>query len=742
MTYKVFYLTLLLKVIVIASAGAQTVSGVVRVQRPNGTIEAMSHASVYWLEERVAMETDHEGMFSFDRRRNDTISLVATFVGHTKDTVVLTQENSFAIFLLREGDELQAARIITRQQGNYISRIAPVKTEVITNAGLCKMACCNLAESFENSASVTVGYADAITGARQIRLLGLSGIYTQMLDENRPIMRGLSAPFGLSYIPGQWLESIQIAKGPSSVINGLEAITGQINLEHRKPTTEEPLFINLFLSSSLRTEANIASSLQLNNKWSTVLLGHFSTDPSHHDGNHDGFRDEPETMQFNFVNRWLYLADNGMQIRFGLKALNDDRLAGQTSFKRGSERDMSSWGSHIKNKGFNAFFKVGVPLSSDNSKNIAAVIDYSYHDMDSFFGYKDYDATQNSIFGNLIFQNELNERHKYSLGLNAHIDKYDEYLRDYFMGNFYDLFPGRREGAAGGYAEYTYNNDDKISVVTGFRLDYNNIHGWLPAPRINLKYAFDPNLIFRALAGRGFRSTNIIPDNLGVLSTGRKIETGENLDIEDAWTYGVNLTGYIPLGVDDASLSFDYFRTDFNKQVIVDQEYDLSKISVYNLDGRAFTNTYQVDFTLEPFERFTVLTTFRYTDAKVTLKGQGLVEKPLTSRYKGVLNVQYATRMNIWTFDFTAQLNGPSRLPEFYSDLGHSPVYTMLFAQVTRKLKSVDLYVGAENLTNYRQEYAIMNAYNPYSTGFNSTVIWGPLMGFKMYAGLRYTLWK
>ncbi|MDD2583985.1 MAG: TonB-dependent receptor plug domain-containing protein [Bacteroidales bacterium] len=735
------FLLITLAILMANTIYSQKVTGVVKVQKPNGSVEPISYASIYWLEEQEVFESNEKGLFSFDRRERDEVSLVATFVGHTQDTVVLSKDNNVAEFIIKEGAELEAARIITRQQGNYISKLSSVKTEVISAAGLCKMACCSLAESFENSASVTVGYSDAITGAKQIRLLGLSGIYTQMLDENRPIMRGIASPFGLSYIPGQWLESIQIAKGPSSVINGLEAISGQINMEHRKPTTEQPLFVNLFLSSSLRKEANVASSIQLNNKWSTVVLGHFSNAPGDHDGNDDGFRDDPRTTQYNLSNRWLYMAENGAQLRFGFKALKDDRLAGQIDFNEDAQRDTQSWGSNIKNSGFNGYVKFGIPLTPSNSKNIAAVLDYAYHELDSYFGLKEYKANQNSLFANLIYQNELNENHKYSLGFNARADQIEEHLKDYFRAEFYDFYPDRNEGAIGGYGEYTYTNGEKVSVVAGFRLDYNNIYGWLPAPRINLKYAFDPRLIFRALGGRGFRSAYIIPDNMGILSTGRRIESWGELDIEDAWTYGANLTAYLPFGYEDASLSFDYFRSDFNKQVIVDQEYDLSKISVYNLDGRSFTNTYQIDFNLEPIERLTLLATFRYTDAKTTLKGQGLVEKPLTSRYKGVFNIQYATRMNIWTFDFTAQLNGPSRIPDFAGG-GNSPVYTMLFAQVTKKFRDLELYVGAENLTNYKQENPIIDAQNAYSENFNASIIWGPLMGTKVYAGLRYTLWK
>ena len=381
--------------------------------------------------------------------------------------------------------------------------------------------------------------------------------------------------------------------------------------------------------------------------------------------------------------------------------------------------------------------------------NIATVVDYSWHRLNSFFGLNKFNAIQNSVFVNVILQNQINKNHKYIFGISGQMDNLDETLteREFTStaGKLNDvsvLYPGREERSVGVYGEYTYTKDDKISVVTGLRLDRNNIYGWLFAPRVNVKYAFFDELIFRGSAGRGFRSPNQISDNLGILSTGRNIILENNPDIEDAWTYGVNLTGYLPFGFDKkSSLSFDYFRTDFNSQLIVDQERSISAVWFYNLNGRSYTNTYQADFSIAPVERFTILATFRYNDTKATLEGQGLVERPLVSRYKGVLNFQYATKMNKWTFDFTAQLNGPSKLPSFIGG-GNSPVYPMFYAQVTKKFKDLDVYIGGENLSNYRQKHPILNANDPYSQGFNSTLIWGPLMGVKVYAGLRFTIWK
>lgn len=746
-------ITIIILGFVFVNASAQILKGSIFYKKQNGSTEPLPFAQIYYLEKSKLLEADADGHFELNITERST--LVATYVGYTRDTVIAMPGTTTANFYLSGENEVAESVITARQPGNTLSKLSSVRTEVITAAGLCKMACCNLAESFENSASVTVGYSDAITGARQIKLLGLSGTYTQMLDENRPVMRGLASPFGLSYIPGQWLESIQIAKGPSSVINGLEAITGQINMEHRKPTAENPLFVNLFASNDTKLEANVASSLQINEKWSTVILGHVSSELKSFDHNGDGFRDEPKTMQFNLANRWLYYAPNGTQVRFGFRALSDDRLGGQMEYTNRTDRFNSGlWGSSIQNKGLNGYLKVGVPLNAENSQNVALVADYTYHQFDSYFGMKDYNGKQNSIFINLLYQNDINESHKIEFGLTGQHDKFAEFMGEHYPAlsivasaedykySFDDK--GRIENSLGGFGEYTYRVGEKLTLVAGARLDYNDLQGWLFAPRVNLKYAMlDNKIILRGSGGRGFRTANIFVDNLGMFSTGRTIKIDDNLNLgEDAWTYGGNLTIYMPFGYEDNTyLSFDYFRNDFVSQIIVDQERDSKYVWLYNLDGKSYTNTYQVDFSVDPFERFNIVATFRYTDAKVTLAGQGLVERPLTSRYKAVLNMQYSTNMSKWVFDFTAQLNGPMRLPNFM-DMDYSPVYPMLFAQVTRKFKGIDIYLGGENLTNYRQKDAIISAEHPFSSQFNASAIWGPLMGIKVYAGMRLTLWK
>lgn len=646
-------------------------------------------------------------------------------------------------------DTLDQAVFVARGNANFLSKHKDLRTEVITAAGLCKMACCNLAESFENSASVTVGYSDAVTGARQIRLLGQNGIYTQMLDENRPVMRGLAAPFGLNYVPGQWLESIQIAKGVTSVVNGVESMTGQINLEHRKPTDEIPLFVQASVMNDTKTDFNVASSLQLDKegKWSTVFLGHFDGNFKEMDHNDDGFMDDPRQRQFSFSNRWLYQGFDGSQVRFGVRGIADNREGGQMS---------GDWTTDIRNSNLGAYLKAGIPLNEENTSNIALVADYTWYRMDGDFTTRRYDARQHSAFLNLLYQNHNVEQHHFTLGLSETLDFFREkYLWGAFKG---DALINTTLNNLGAFGEYTFHSADEttFSAIVGLRADWFKDNGVRFSPRLTLKWAPSDSWVFRANGGRGLRYSNPISDNIGVLSTGKQLlgPYTEHI-LEDSWTFGGNATWYIG-GSSTTYLSFDYFRTQFREQMLVENGPDSRASSIVFSpltalkDGYSYTDNFQVDFSTEPLEGLTLTLTGRFTNARQKYVGT-LAEddiKPMTSRYKGVLNAQYATHLNKWIFDFTASINGPCKVWEFmkgykgmYSD-GWTPVYPLLYAQVTRRFKGFDLYLGGENLTNYRQQDPILYADQPFSTGFDASCVWGPLMGIRVYGGVRITLWK
>ena len=655
-------------------------------------------------------------------------------------------------------DTLDASVFTARGNGNFLSKGKDIRTEVITAAGLCKMACCNLAESFENSASVTVGYSDAVTGARQIRLLGQSGIYVQMLDENRPVMRGLSAPWGLNYVPSQWLESIQVAKGVTSVINGVESMTGQINLEHRKPTDEIPLYVQASVMSDTKTDLNIASSLQLDDmgKWSTVILAHADGNFKEMDHNHDSFVDDPRGGMAALSNRWLYYDPSGLQVRFGVRAIHDGKNGGQ---QMGG--GLPLWKANIYNNSLDGYVKVGVPLNEDNSCNMAVVADFNYVDLNSNFGSNPYVADQRSFFVNLLYQDQHLENHHFTLGLSETGDIYREYINrsvKYALGSLYAALPPieKRNNSylndLGAFAEYTFHAEDKFSAIVSLRGDLYNGAGFHFSPRLTLKWAPVDQLVLRANGGRGLRYSTPLIDNIGVLST-TKLLNGDFMEhpLEDAWTFGGNVTWYLPFDSSQKTyLSLDYFGTRFMEQMVVD--YTATDIYFYTLNslqgGRSRTDNLQIDFGAEPFRGFTVTLTGRYTDARQPLVYQSSDLKPMTDKYKAVLNLQYATNLNKWIFDFTASLSGPCRVWDFMRGLdpmyanGWTKPYPLLYAQVTKRFKGFDIYVGGENLTNFTQPDPIIGADKPFDLGFDASCIWGPLMGARVYAGIRMTIWK
>ena len=771
--------------ILVLSVSALAVCGTLSAQDLRGVVrdadnQPLVGASVYWEGTTIGASTDAEGAFLLHRVKGYD-NLVASYLGFVNDTLHVANGAERIEFALRaDGVELEDVVVEGNLSGNFVKRDGIVKNEMISFAGLCKMACCNLAESFENSASVTVGYSDAISGARQIKMLGLAGTYTQILDENRPIMRGLSAPYGLSYTPGMWLNSIQVSKGVASVTAGHEAITGQINLEHRKPTDDERLFVNLYLDDELRPEANISTAFPVskNKKLSSVILLHGSmdTDVRKMDHNDDGFRDLPLADQFNIANKWLYAADNGTQIRWGWKFVQENRLGGMLDYKNSMRDQMREkwdqpgtlYGSKIRNRGANGYFKIGMPVGpsvydpdekDEMRSNLAFVADFDHFNENAYFGLNDYKGNENALAMNLMYNHYFTYRSSLIVGAQAQLQYYRESLAnntpwiEAAKSRFYAF--DRSEQEVGAYAEYTYAVKDKFSIVAGVRGDYNAFYDkFFVTPRGHIRWNITPSTTLRGSAGLGYRSTNVITDNIGILATGRAIvfkdsDFSKFNRLEKALTVGGSLTQTFGLvSADDATLSFDYFRTQFYNSVIADQEYNADQILLYNSDKRSYTDTYQIDFSWTPVERLDIFATFRYTNSEMTIdRPDGTtarVERPLVSKYKTLLNIQYATKFRRWVFDATAQLNGPARIPTQTGNLAddkYSPRYPMFFAQVSRKIGKFDIYVGCENIADYRQHDPILNADNPFSTGFNSMNVWGPLMGRKFYAGLRFNLY-
>ena len=572
-------------------------------------------ATLYWKNTTAGATTTADGSYSI-KRVSGFETLVVDYLGYDIiEMEVSKQVESLDIQMSASAVDIDEVVVEGQQRGNYAKSSGITRDEQISFAGLCKMACCSLAESFENSASVTVGYSDAISGARQIKMLGLAGTYTQILDENRPIMQGAGATYGLSYTPGMWLNSIQVSKGVASVTAGHEAITGQINLEHRKPTDDERFFLNVYFDSELRPEINMSSAIPLtkDKSLSTVIMAHGSLDTAHHDMNKDGFADMPKANQINVANKWLWQNAGGVQLRWGWKVVNENRLGGEMGYKKDLYDQMmenplqTPYGSQIHNRNINAYVKLGIPVGYERTftgdaedavqNNVAMIFDYDNYLTDSYFGVNKVDVVEDAFRFNATYAHYFTQRSSLNAGLSGYVRLMDNNYLQQSVDAEGAITPmwavkGKSMLAEPGiFAEYTYNIEDKFSLVVGVRGDYSMVDGdyyykakpqMLLTPRSHIKWNITKRTTLRASAGMGYRRQNLVTDNVWMMTTSRNIEYG-NLtnDMEIAATFGGSLSQTFPLAGDDqATISFDYFRTQFFNSMVFDQETNNNSILI------------------------------------------------------------------------------------------------------------------------------------------------------------------
>jgi len=691
-------------------------------------------ANVIWSGTTTGTTTNAAGYFSLKRVKGVS-KLVISFIGYKTDTITVPENEDYISHSLVQGTTLAEVVVTERAAGTFINRAEPILTVNITAAELCKAACCNLSESFVTNASVDVNYADAATGAKQIQLLGLAGIYTQILSENIPSVYGLNSAYGLSYIPGPWMESIQISKGTSSVRNGYESLAGQINVEYKKPRTSEKFYLNGFMSDAGRKEVNASSSLILNNYLSTLLMVHGEVQGNAPDHNHDGFKDEPDIRQYNLFNRWDYMTDR-FTLRVGFKALGEERIAGQFSYQPDNPDTWTNgFGIDINTRRYEGFSKIGGVFKEDQSMSVGWIQNVSYHDQQSWFGQRMYNGTQEAYYSNLLFQWNPNlGKNTIDIGASYKYDNYDEHLDNAILG--------RKESVPGIFAQYTYTDSARVTAIAGIRTDFHNLYGTLVTPRVHLRYSITPSLTLRASAGKGYRSGNVLAENAFLLASSRTINIADDIEIEEAWNTGLSLAASFPLGTKMLRVSGEAYRTSFINQTIIDMDASVDEVRFYNLDGKSYSNVFQIEASSTLFEGFDLLAAWRWNDVKMTIDGL-LRDKPLASRYKGLLTASWLTHLRKWQIDYTLQYNGPGRIPSTASNPepfrrnDEFRSYAVMNAQVTRYFRKWNIYAGIENLGNFMQHDPVISASDPFSDFFDSSLIWGPVHGRKVYFGFR-----
>jgi outer membrane receptor for ferrienterochelin and colicins len=715
----------------------------------HGHEEPLVNATIYWAGTTSGVHSDDKGNFQIKLPKSGERKLVARFIGYLPDTIAIAENQKEVHIELKTAAMLNEVTVKGQAKGSYVSELHAINTQIISEAGLNKLPCCNLSESFENNASVDVNYADAVTGAKQIQLLGLAGVYSQILTENMPSIRGLASTYGLAYIPGPWMQSIQISKGTSSVINGYESTTGQINVEYKKPHVSDRFYLNLFGNQEGRAEANVTSAWKLSKNLSTMVLAHASALNTKHDENHDGFMDSPLYRQINFINRWLYEVHEKFEAQFGVKFLDETRDGGQMNFDKSKDKGTTnSYGLGVETKRTELFAKVGIPFKFRKATSLGTMYSFTNHRQNSFFGLNTYDATQNSFYTNIIFQTYLgNTNHTLNAGFSFTYDDYSEKLKlvDY-SEKLKSADYKRTEQIPGVFAQYAYSLAEKFSVIAGLRADFHNLYGTLVTPRLHLKYSLDDQTRIRASIGKGYRSPVVLAENISILASSRQLTIANDLDNEEAWNMGLTFSRDVYLGGDKMSkISLDYYRTDFQKQVIVDMDHAANEVLIYNLNGKSYSNSFQVEVNYMPLDGLDITAAFRYNDVKMTMHDE-LVTKPFVTKYKGLLTASFLTGNRKWQFDLTNQFNGTARIsetsqnPEQYRLKNETEAFAVVHAQVTHKFKHLDIYFGGENLTNYTQKNPIVAADQPFGKYFDTSMVWAPITGRMFYAGLRLTI--
>tara|TARA_B110000037_G_scaffold2014_1_gene2472 strand:+ start:288 stop:2531 length:2244 start_codon:yes stop_codon:yes gene_type:complete len=744
------YLLFILLLTPLLSISQNKIEGMLLEKNENNETIGLAGANVFWLNASVGAITDLNGSFKIPYKK-EYKKLVFSYVGYKNDTLLITNTKPIEHILIAKG-QLDEVLISTRKKASTRSFLSATNVINVSSSELLKAACCNLSESFETNPSIDVNFSDAITGTRQIKMLGLTSPYILITTENIPSIRGASQAYGLSFIPGTWVASIQITKGAGSVINGFESIAGQINAELQKPSNDDRLFVNVYGNANGRMELNTHLNTKISDKWDTGLYVHGNLRNQKFDKNEDSFLDMPLQQQLNLMNRWQYTNnEKGLVSFINIKFLNDEKQTGQVDFDPKRDKFTTNyWGSEIDTRRFETSAKFGYVNPEIPYQTMGVQAAYINHVQESYFGFNVYNITHNSVYANAIFNSIIGDsRNKFKTGVSATYDDYNELVNT----TIYQ----RTENSLGAFFEYSYDNLGDLNLTAGLRIDTDNLLGTFLTPRIHVRYSPWDDSAFRLSAGRGKRSANIFTENQKMFASSRAINILDTngsiygLDPEIAWNYGASFSQKFTVFGKKSEVTFDYYRTDFVNQIVVDWE-NPREVNFYNLKGESYANSFQVELSMQITEGLDFRTAYKLYDVKTDYSySAGKLDNPLIPKDRFFANVSYETKRKDkgaqWKFDATFNWLGEQRFSSTYGNPiayklpEKTPTLATLNAQITKVFStSFELYLGGENLTNEKQSDPILNSENPFEDTFDTTFVYGPIFGVSFYAGLRYKI--
>ena len=721
----------------------------------NDSLSPLTGVNVYYPSSSSGTITNSDGFFNIAKNPNYK-TLIFSYTGYQTDTLEINNKKEINI-VMSEGKILKDL-IVEFKKGSYtFSKMDPRNAHLIGQDELRKAACCNLAESFETNPSIDATFTDAITGTKQIQMMGLSGKYVQMLSGNIPIIRGISILNGLRQIPGSFIHEMAVSKGSGSVLNGYESMVGQININLKQPENAEKLHLNFYLNQGGRSEYNAFFSKKFNNKWSTTLLAHFEDQQRTNDRNKDGFLDNPLRNDFVFHNQWNYRSKL-IHMELGINGVTGKTESG----KKQKWLDTAipvDYGVDMTTNKINGFAKIGYLFPNDDFKSLALQLSSTYNKQNSTIGPTVYIGSQYSGYANLIYQQEVGinkDENYFKVGASCQLDSLTENVQSFTVhppiNRFLEIVPGV-------FGEFTHNSE-KFGLITGLRGDYTSFYNtYFLTPRLHFRYSPNTDLAFKFMAGSGRRTPFMLMENMGYMASSRNWIIDENVygiqglmdDVgqEYSLNLGLAMVKEFTFLNRDGVLTLDAYHTSFINQLVIDLYQSARELHFYALNGKSFSNSFQSEINFSVNRRLDIRTAYRFLDVKTKYKS-GLIEKPLLSKHRGFLNIAYSTRKiknRQWKIDLTTQWIGSQRIPftgdndSVFQLLERSEGYLLLNGQLTRTFgKKIDAYLGVENALNYRQVNPILSSENPYSEHFDSALIWAPIFGRMVYLGFRFTI--
>ncbi len=694
--------------------------------------KAIESASVYWINTQSLVFTEKDGKFNIDSNGIADKRLVIQMLGYLTDTISNFQKKN--TFILSKTLVLKEADVVFERSGTMIS-MQPIKTEIINEKELKKAACCNLGESFETNATVDVTYKDALTGSKELQVLGLSGSYIQMLTENAPQISGLGLTYGLNGIPGTQIEAINIVKGPGSVIFGPESMSGMINVDLKDPEKTDTWFVNGYLDENLRREINIDNATILSDRVSTFTSLHIDDMTAKIDENYDTFLDMPLVRNINALSKWKFNNRKGLISQLSFKYLNEQRMSGQMNYDYDrSYADMSAWGQKLKTNRYEVYGRTGYVIPSARYQSIGLQYSYVYHDQQGYYGIRSYSGNQNLLNLRLIYNTEIGAKHSVNIGLSMK----NEFIKEHFD----TLNADRTEQTPGIFIEDTYKINPRLILIAGYRAD-NIRNKWYHTPRANVKYSIDDQTDVRASVGYGVRLPHVFAENPALLVSSKAFVIQPNLEAERSVNYGINLVRSFNLFYRKGTFNFDLYRTEFINRLRVDLDQDPLVVNVYNLSNGSYSNTFQFEFMYKILKTVELKFAYKYLDVQSKLNGV-YIRDPYIANHRYLTTFSYESFNRKWRANLGFNVVGSKRLPKVHEHHEtknlplNSPVYTIVNTQVTRVFKNFEIYLGAENLFDFKQMTHLLGSDDPYGPYFDAAYIWGPMDGRRIYTGFRY----